>query len=59
MIFQQDYRCYRYGVPWNKTTSDIGGFIDGDFVGTAPNASFYLFRTEYGPEETQGKKHGG
>ncbi len=34
-----------------RTTSDIGGFIDGDFVGTAPNASFYLFRTEYGPDE--------
>ena len=34
-----------------RTTSDIGGFIQDDFVGTAPNASFYLFRTEYGPEE--------
>ncbi|MBV1923796.1 MAG: S8 family serine peptidase [Flavobacteriaceae bacterium] len=35
-----------------KTTSDIGGFLDGDFVGTAPEASFYLFVTEYGPTET-------
>lgn len=26
--------------------SDIGGYIDGQFVGTAPDASFYLFRTE-------------
>lgn len=26
--------------------SDIGGFIDGQFVGTAPDASFYLFITE-------------
>jgi serine protease AprX len=33
------------------TTSDIGGFIQDQFVGTAPNASFYLFRTEYGPDE--------
>lgn len=34
-----------------RTTSDIGGFLDGDFAGTAPDASFYLFRTEYGPDE--------
>ncbi len=34
-----------------KTFSDIGGFIENEFVGTAPNASFYLFRTEYGPDE--------
>jgi subtilisin family serine protease len=26
--------------------SDIGGYIEGQFVGTAPDASFYLFRTE-------------
>lgn len=26
--------------------SDIGGYIDGQFIGTAPDASFYLFRTE-------------
>tara|TARA_R110002050_G_scaffold105961_2_gene215791 strand:- start:20576 stop:22198 length:1623 start_codon:yes stop_codon:yes gene_type:complete len=26
--------------------SDIGGYIDSQFVGTAPDASFYLFRTE-------------
>lgn len=34
-----------------RTFSDIGGLLDGDFVGTAPGASFYLFRTEYGPTE--------
>lgn len=34
-----------------KTSSDIAGFIQDQFVGTAPNASFYLFRTEYGPDE--------
>ena len=26
--------------------SNIAGYIDGQFVGTAPDASFYLFRTE-------------
>ncbi|WP_369049480.1 S8 family serine peptidase [Tenacibaculum sp. UWU-22] len=26
--------------------SDIGGYIDGQFVGTAPDASFYLFVSE-------------
>lgn len=26
--------------------STIGGYIDGQYVGTAPDASFYLFRTE-------------
>jgi len=34
-----------------RTTSDIGGFLENEFVGTAPDASFYLFRTEYGPDE--------
>jgi subtilisin family serine protease len=34
-----------------KTTSDIGGYLDNQFAGTAPEASFYLFRTEYGPSE--------
>lgn len=29
-----------------KVLSDIAGFIEGEFVGTAPNASYYLFRTE-------------
>ena len=35
-----------------KTTSDIGGFLQDQFVGTAPLASYYLFVTEYGPTET-------
>ena len=34
-----------------QTFSDIGAFILDQFVGTAPEASFYLFRTEYGPTE--------
>lgn len=36
-----------------QTFSDIGAFLDGaeKFVGTAPDASFYLFRTEFGPTE--------
>ncbi len=33
------------------TTSDIGGYLENQFAGTAPEASFYLFRTEYGPSE--------
>lgn len=35
-----------------RTFSDIGGFIDGLFVGTAPQASYYLYRTEDGPNES-------
>ncbi len=34
-----------------NTSSDIGGFIQDQFVGTAPEASFYLFVTEYTPSE--------
>ena len=34
-----------------NTTSDMGGFIQDQFVGTAPKASYYLFRTEYAPDE--------
>lgn len=36
-----------------QTFSDIGAFLDGGekFVGTAPDASFYLFRTEFAPTE--------
>jgi len=34
-----------------RTTSDIGGFLLDEFVGTAPEASFYLFRTEDGNSE--------
>jgi hypothetical protein len=35
-----------------KTTSNIGGFLQDEFVGTAPQASYYLFVTEYTPTET-------
>ncbi|MEZ4875760.1 MAG: S8 family serine peptidase [Flavobacteriaceae bacterium] len=34
-----------------NTTSDMAGFLQNQFVGTAPKASYYLFRTEYGPDE--------
>jgi len=38
-----------------QTFSDIAGFIDGQFVGTAPDAKYYLFLTEdvatEGPKE--------
>jgi hypothetical protein len=39
------------GSHGSQTFSDIGGFILDQFVGTAPEASFYLFRTEFGPTE--------
>ncbi|MBT8275322.1 MAG: S8 family serine peptidase [Bacteroidia bacterium] len=29
-----------------KVLSDMAGFLDGQFVGTAPEASYYLFRSE-------------
>jgi len=32
--------------------SDMGGFVDGQFVGTAPDASYILFRTEDTATET-------
>lgn len=32
--------------------SDMGGFVDGQFVGTAPDASYILFRTEDAATET-------
>ena len=35
-----------------NTSSDIGGFLQDEFVGTAPQASFYFFVTEYAPSET-------
>ncbi|WP_310992363.1 S8 family peptidase [Aequorivita marina] len=34
------------------TFSDAAGFLDGQFVGTAPNASYYLYITEDGNEES-------
>ena len=35
-----------------NTSSDIGGFLVNQFVGTAPQASYYFFVTEYTPTET-------
>ena len=35
-----------------NTSSDIGGFLQDEFVGTAPQASYYFFVTEYTPTET-------
>jgi len=37
------YAGHNHGT---NVLSDIGGYIDGTFVGTAPDASFYLFITE-------------
>ncbi|MBL4642502.1 MAG: S8 family serine peptidase, partial [Flavobacteriaceae bacterium] len=37
------YAGHNHGT---NVLSDIGGYIDGEFVGTAPDASFYLFITE-------------
>jgi hypothetical protein len=34
------------------TLSDAAGYLEGQFVGTAPNASYYLFITEDGGSET-------
>lgn len=39
------------GSHGTRTLSDIGGFLLDQFVGTAPEASFYLFRTEFSPTE--------
>lgn len=35
-----------------KVLSDMAGFIQDQFVGTAPDASYYLFRTEDSASET-------
>ncbi|MEJ1222222.1 S8 family serine peptidase [Sediminicola sp. 1XM1-17] len=35
-----------------RVLSDLGGYIDNQFVGTAPDASYILFRTEDGASET-------
>lgn len=41
------------GTHGAKTFSNIGASLDGseNFVGTAPDAAFYLFRTEFAPTE--------
>ena len=42
---------YSGGNHGTNVLSDIAGYIDGEFVGTAPDASFYLFITEDGSRE--------
>ncbi len=43
---------YRGSDHGTHTFSDIGAKIPGVFVGTAPDASYYLFRTEDGSRES-------
>ncbi len=42
------YSGHNHGT---NVLSTIAGYIDGQFVGTAPDASFYLFRTEDSSQE--------
>ncbi len=37
------YVGFQHGT---QVLSNIGGYVDGQLIGTAPDASFYLFRTE-------------
>ncbi len=43
-----------YGGHWHGAAvlSDIAGYLDGQFIGTAPDASFYLYRSEDASPET-------
>lgn len=41
----------------SQTMSTIAANIPGTFIGTAPKASFYLFRTEFGPTEYPIEEH--
>ncbi|SDB21165.1 Por secretion system C-terminal sorting domain-containing protein [Flavobacteriaceae bacterium MAR_2010_188] len=34
-----------------RVLSTMAAYLDGQYVGTAPDASYYLFRTEIGPSE--------
>ena len=43
------YQGNRHGT---SVLSTIAGFVDGELVGTAPDAKFYLFRTEDASPET-------
>lgn len=42
------YTAHNHGT---HVLSTIAGYIEGSFVGTAPDASFYLFRTEEAAQE--------
>ncbi len=50
-----DVYVYTGHAHGTNTFSDIGGYIAGQFIGTAPDAKYYLFRTEdvssEGPKE--------
>lgn len=43
---------YGYSTHGTQVLSCIAGIIDKEYIGTAPAASFYLFRTEDGSSET-------
>lgn len=45
-------KVYSKGGHGTMVLSDIAGYLNGNFAGTAPDASFYLFRTEDDRGET-------
>lgn len=47
-----DVYAYTGNSHGTNVLSDMAGYIDGQFVGTAPDASYYLFRTEDAAAET-------
>ncbi|WP_430412410.1 S8 family serine peptidase [Kordia sp.] len=47
-----DVYAYTGNSHGTNVLSDMAGYIDGQFVGTAPDASYYLFRTEDAGSET-------
>ncbi len=47
-----DVYAYTGNSHGTNVLSDMAGYIDGQFVGTAPDASYYLFRTEDAATET-------
>jgi serine protease AprX len=47
-----DIYLYTGNSHGTNVLSDMAGYIDGQFVGTAPDASYYLFRTEDAGSET-------
>lgn len=47
-----DVYAYTGNSHGTNVLSDMAGYVDGQFVGTAPDASYYLFRTEDAGSET-------
>ncbi|AXG70259.1 subtilisin DY [Kordia sp. SMS9] len=47
-----DIYAYTGNSHGTNVLSDMAGYLDGQFVGTAPDASYYLFRTEDAANET-------